>query len=153
MNSKISFKFQEDKEFFIKLLSSVKNKLNKNEFDLYFDFRDAKTKRDEFNLKRNDILNELQNQHGVCCQLNLLDNCDCKQGIGVDHYIRLSSDELNKNLRGLKPTKGHKVISQSFGSNNIENMLLACKKCNAYKKHRFIFNDSQDKWKIVKYDK
>ena len=32
--------------------------------------------------------------------------------------------------------KGKKVLTQSFGSNHKNNLILACKNCNLHKKHR-----------------
>lgn len=69
---------------------------------------------------------------------NRSDLCDIERGINVDHLIPLSSNKLNKELRQLKALKGKKVLTQSFGSNNLSNLVLACKKCNSYKKHRFL---------------
>jgi len=56
----------------------------------------------------------------------------------VDHYIPLSTNELNKKLRNLKAEPGKKVKSQSFGSNDLDNFTLACSRCNGFKKHKII---------------
>jgi len=50
--------------------------------------------------------------------------------------IPLSSNVLNKKLRGTKPEKGKKTPTQSFGSNNFANFILACRRCNAYKMNK-----------------
>jgi len=34
-----------------------------------------------------------------------------------------------------------KVKQQSFGSNNMKNFTLACKRCNAFKKNKFFEKD------------
>ncbi|MBK7431316.1 MAG: HNH endonuclease [Bacteroidetes bacterium] len=37
-----------------------------------------------------------------------------------------------------KPLKGKKVATQSFGSNHIDNLVIACANCNNHKKHRIL---------------
>jgi hypothetical protein len=37
----------------------------------------------------------------------------------------------------LKARPGKKVLTQAYGSNNPLNLVLACKRCNAHKKHNF----------------
>jgi len=64
--------------------------------------------------------------------------CDINSGINVDHLIPLATNKLNKELRNLKAEPGRKVKSQSFGSNHIDNLIIACADCNNYKKHRII---------------
>jgi 5-methylcytosine-specific restriction endonuclease McrA len=56
----------------------------------------------------------------------------------LDHLIPLSSNELNKRLRALPRVGKAKVARQSFGSNHADNLILACKRCNAFKKHRLL---------------
>lgn len=36
----------------------------------------------------------------------------------------------------MRGTDGKKVPSLSYGSNDIANLMLACRRCNAFKKHR-----------------
>jgi 5-methylcytosine-specific restriction endonuclease McrA len=62
---------------------------------------------------------------------------DCTEiGVEVDHLIPLSSNVLNKKLRKMKGENKKKVPAQSFGSNDLSNFILACSRCNAFKKHR-----------------
>lgn len=67
-----------------------------------------------------------------------LDVCDINSGFCVDHLIPLSSNKLNKELRKQLAEKGKKVKTQSFGSNLIDNLVIACNNCNNYKKHRIL---------------
>ncbi|MBK6989183.1 MAG: hypothetical protein IPH33_13745 [Bacteroidetes bacterium] len=67
-----------------------------------------------------------------------LSMCDISSGIVIDHLIPLSTNQLNKSLRKLAPVKGKKVATQSFGSNHIDNLVIACASCNNHKKHRII---------------
>tara|TARA_B100001146_G_scaffold217583_1_gene222315 strand:- start:632 stop:943 length:312 start_codon:yes stop_codon:yes gene_type:complete len=78
----------------------------------------------------------LARNDGLSCQLNL-GVCDEDSGFDVDHLIPLSSNVLNKALRELKARPGKKVLTQAYGSNNPLNLVLACKRCNAHKKHNF----------------
>jgi 5-methylcytosine-specific restriction endonuclease McrA len=45
---------------------------------------------------------------------------------------------------------GEKVLAQSFGSNHPNNLILACERCNNYKKHRFL---SREQLKRILVDK
>lgn len=127
------FEYKEDALFFSKLLECVGG-LEGN-MDL-FDFRDPVTKRQEFNKIRNKVFSERIGLVGNVCELAC--HVDCL-GVAsqIDHLIPLSSNVLNKNIRKLKPEKHKKVRAQSFGSNNSRNLVNACTRCNAYKKHRF----------------
>ena len=128
------FQNPEDKAFFDELFCDFggyeENKAN-------FDFRDPKDKRSEFNQLRNQIFKKLTSIRGSRCELGIHEKCT---GIAeeVDHMIPLSSNVLNKNLRGMKAKAGKKVTTQSFGSNDPRNLILACRKCNAFKKHKFL---------------
>ena len=84
------------------------------------------------------------------CELRLLESCN-DTGLVLDHIIPLSSNELNKRIRKLPTPRGKKIARQSVGSNHPSNLLVACPKCNGYKKHRFIKRVG-DKWLIVKGD-
>lgn len=68
--------------------------------------------------------------------LQFPDFCEGNETLEVDHLIPLSSNVLNKTLRHLKAAKGKKVQTQSFGSNHPDNLILACTRCNAFKKNR-----------------
>lgn len=109
-------------------------------FENMFDFRIPNIKRKEFNKIRNQRLEKLKHQHGLKCMLNL-ECCDLESGTAVDHLIPISSNKLNKELRDLKAEKGKKVKTQSFGSNHIDNLIIACSNCNNRKKHRMLDRD------------
>lgn len=132
------FQYKADYDFFINKLANDDAFLFEGKFQKLFDFRDPKIKRFEFNKLRNDLFRKLLDKHGEICQLRLCADCCVVKRFDIDHYIPLSTNELNKKLRGLKPKDGKKVPSQSFGSNDIANLRIACKRCNAFKKHRII---------------
>ncbi len=132
------FYYKADYNFFLDKLASGDAVLFENKFKELFDFRDPKIKRSEFNKLRNDLFKKLLGKYGEVCQLKLCEDCSVIKKFDVDHYIPLSTNELNKKLRGLKPKDGKKAPSQSFGSNDISNLRIACSRCNAYKKHRII---------------
>lgn len=133
-----NFQYKEDYNFFLNKLANNDVDLFENKFSKLFDFRDPKIKRLEFNKIRKDFYKKLIEKYGEVCQLKLRSDCSSIKKFDVDHFIPLSTNELNKQLRGLKPQNGKKVITQSFGSNDIFNLRIACKRCNAYKKHRII---------------
>jgi hypothetical protein len=134
----MNFEYPEDKQYFIDLLANGEDKIFNEKFTYLFDFRDPKTKRAEFNKIRSSIISELIEKYGEICQLKLLDDCEISNNLVIDHYIPLSTNELNKKLRNIKPRSGKKVVSQSFGSNHSDNLLISCSKCNNYKKHRIL---------------
>ena len=103
----------------------------------FLDPRDASLKRREFNKVRNQRYAELKEEEGEKCQLNY-ECCDESTGFEVDHIFPLSTNVLNKKLRNMPAPEGKKVPPQPIGSNNPENLILACRKCNGYKKHRLI---------------
>lgn len=132
------FQYKADYNFFLKELTGGDAALFEKKFLKLFDFRDPKIKRKEFNLIRNKIYKVLVSKYGDKCQLKLCDDCGRENIFAVDHYIPLSSNELNKKIRKMKAEKGKKVLSQSFGSNDISNLRIACKRCNDFKKHKII---------------
>lgn len=129
------FEFREDRDYFEKLLCSESQTIEN--FIHLFDFRPVIEKRKEFNKHRNKLKELLISNHGEECMLKL-SMCDLSSGIAIDHLIPLSTNQLNKSLRKLKPIKGKKVATQSFGSNHIENLVIACANCNNHKKHRIL---------------
>lgn len=135
----INFKYQENKDFFVKLFNTTESLID--QFGDYFDFREVDVKRKEFNLDRKGLLEEIVKERGLKCELGISKNCDLASGIQIDHFIPLSTNELNKKLRNATHEIGRKVTSASYGSNNKENLLLACKNCNYLKKHRFVKKD------------
>lgn len=129
---KNSFKYPEDEKFFDGLFENhggVESNIH------HFDFRSPIEKRNEFNKIRNIIFKELHEKHGDVCQLNTHPDCE-NNGTVIDHFIPLSSNKLNKK-RGLKANPGKKVKTQSFGSNDSRNFVLACRRCNALKQNGF----------------
>lgn len=128
----MKFKLKEDEIFFIDLLNED------FKWD-YFDFSEPNDKRKKFNKNRNRILEKLISEYGQKCQLNYIDICDESTGFVVDHIIPLSTNVLNKKLRNQKTVdKNHKVQSESYGSNNYCNLIIACTKCNSYKKNKIL---------------
>ena len=134
----INFQYPEDREYFANLLANGDvEKLDRDYSDL-FDFEHPAIKREKFNKIKKKILKELIERYGNECQLKIHPDCSNVQKFEPDHIIPLSSNELNKKLRGMTRVTSEKVERQSFGSNNMKNMVLACKRCNAFKKHKFI---------------
>ncbi len=133
----MNFEYNEDKEFFRELLKPVGG-LDANH-DL-FDFRDPQIKRREFGKLRKEIFRKLIRNRGNTCELKWDSNCT-GSAENVDHIIPLSSNKLNKALRKIVPKSSKKVASQSFGSNYERNFALACAKCNASKKHKFLSSE------------
>ncbi len=132
------FECPEDQDFFAQLLCSG-NTDRLKKFRDYFDFRSPNLKREEFNLMRKSLFNRLVSRDGVRCRLNIHPDCTKTEGdFAVDHVIPLSSNELNKSLRKIKRSGSKKVPTQSWGSNYIGNLVLACPCCNNFKKHKFL---------------
>tara|TARA_R110002020_G_scaffold52867_3_gene148301 strand:+ start:103 stop:549 length:447 start_codon:yes stop_codon:yes gene_type:complete len=147
----IKFEYPEDQLYFEKLL--LHNGFsNIMDFANMFDFRLPEIKRKEFNRIRNNRLEELKSIHGLRCMLNL-HCCDLSSGVAVDHLIPISTNKLNKVLRNLKAEKGKKVKTQSFGSNHIDNLVIACNNCNNYKKHRILESNEMIPILIAKKNK
>lgn len=134
----INFEHPEDREYFANLLANGDAEKLDRDFSDLFDFEHPAIKREKFNKIKKKILQELMEKYNGECQLKIHPDCSKVQKFEPDHIIPLSSNELNKKLRGMTRVTSEKVERQSFGSNNMKNMLLACKRCNAFKKHRFI---------------
>ncbi|MBI2656917.1 hypothetical protein HYX03_04200 [Candidatus Woesearchaeota archaeon] len=131
----MDFEFPEDEKFFRKLLCKDKNVFNS--YLCLFDFREPKIKRSEFCRIRNKVLKDLIDKYGQRCMLQYPNRCINSKFV-VDHLIPLSSNKLNKILRGILAEKGKKIKTQSFGSNHINNLIIACSECNSFKKHKFL---------------
>lgn len=136
-----NFEFEDDRTFFGALLCHDSEAMSA--YAELFDFRPPEVKRREFAKVRGRVLREKLAEHGEVCQLWLGDTCDVTSGLVLDHLIPLSSNQLNKTLRGLVATRTPegklvKAPTQSFGSNHPRNLILACAKCNGRKKHRFL---------------
>ena len=134
----MQFEYPEDQEFFAHLLTDGSIEFLEKEYKDLFDFRHPAIKRWEFDKTRKKVLQELIEKYKGECQLHLHPQCDISSGIEPDHIIPLSSNVLNKELRSQKRTSNAKVTSQSFGSNHMRNLTLACKRCNAVKKHHIL---------------
>ena len=132
------FEYPEDGQFFADLLTDGDVNLLDHAYSDLFDFRHPAIKRWEFDKVRKNLLRDLIEKHNGKCQLGIHPLCSPDHGLEPDHIIPLSSNVLNKELRPLTPTTSAKVESQSFGSNHPRNLTLACKKCNALKKHRLL---------------
>jgi 5-methylcytosine-specific restriction endonuclease McrA len=131
-----NFDYPEDRVFFEDLLFGICD--SEDAFLRLFDFRSADVKRKEFNRLRNNLFIKLaENSKSRCC-IQFPDICDSNSNLVIDHIIPLASNHLNKTLRMIRPTSSNKVPSQSFGSNHLENLILACEKCNSHKKHRIL---------------
>lgn len=132
MATQDGFEHIADREYFDNMLLSLGGVAANREL---FDFRDPELKRSEFNRIRDNVFASLISRYSSTCQLCC--HADCT-GIAsqVDHLIPLSSNSLNKEIRGLRGGKGKKAPAQSFGSNDYGNLVLACARCNAFKKHR-----------------
>jgi len=128
----IEFEYEEDRIFFDDLFDEIGGV---EEYSELFDFSDPSIKREAFNKIRNQVFDELRNKFGDVCMLKYHDDCN-NSAEQVDHLIPLSSNVLNKSLRNMKGEKGKKVATQSFGSNQKMNFVLACARCNSAKKHR-----------------
>lgn len=133
-----TFQYKADHNYFLEKLAGGDEKLFEEQFLKMFDFRSPLIKRKEFNSIRGNVFNNLVLKYGKKCQLNIHPDCGKKKKFDVDHYIPLSTNKLNKILRKLKPTTGKKVASQSFGSNDISNLKIACSRCNSFKKHKIL---------------
>ena len=135
----MKFNYPEYDQFFRNLLCKEGEDLSK--YESLFDLREpASIKRRELSgRKYENAWNQLENRFGRICQLQFVDGCEINNPTVIDHVIPLSTNVLNKHLRKSKPLeKGKKVSTESFGSNDISNLILACKQCNANKKHRFL---------------
>ncbi len=109
------------------------------EYTEYFDFRDPAIKRREFDKIGKKTLSDLIEKYGTLCQLQLHPDCSKVKVWETDHFIPLSSAELQRKLRHKKNNPdGSKPASLSYGSNHTKNLLLSCQRCNAFKKHKII---------------
>jgi 5-methylcytosine-specific restriction endonuclease McrA len=133
---RLGFEFFADKKYFVRLLGARDNQEFQRWFDALFDFRRAAQKRREFKAIRRNLFAELVQERGHNCQLRLDAKCQRDTNLVVDHFIPLASNEVNKKLRRMKAPRGKKVLAQSFGSNLLATLVLACGHCNGKKKHR-----------------
>lgn len=134
----LSFEYPEDREYFANLLAGGSIEILEKEYRDFFDFNHPAIKRWEFNKIRKKVLRELMQKYDGKCQLQIHPDCSMDGKFEPDHIIPLSTNELNKKLRNMKRTSDEKIPAQSFGSNHPKNLILACSRCNAYKKHRIL---------------
>ncbi len=137
----IQFEFDEDRAFFKKLLCHDDDALES--FADLFDFRSPKVKRTEFGRIKAQVLRDKLALHGPVCQLRLAEDCNIASGLVLDHLIPLSTNKLNKALRWQGTERDAsggilKAPTQSFGSNNPRNLVLACVNCNSLKQNRIL---------------
>lgn len=138
VSNKLEFEYPEDRKFFADLFAGGDEARLEREFANYFDFRHPAIKREEFNKIRKQVLRNLFKKYGEECQLRIHPDCSKVTVWEPDHIIPLSTNELNKQLRRMARIGSAKVARQSFGSNHTDNLTLACKRCNAFKKHRLL---------------
>lgn len=99
-SSQVGFEFKEVQEYFENLLCSGSQTIE--HFRHLFDFRPVNEKREDFNKDRKKLKGELISKYGEQCMLNL-STCNMKSGTAIDHLIPLSTNQLNKSFRKLKP--------------------------------------------------
>ena len=147
----MQFEHPEDEEFFASLLANGSKEELRAKLMPRFDFREPSAKRADFDKLKQLAMKEMAQEGRTKCELHLVDDCD-SQNLVLDHIVPLSSNELNKHLRKMVAPHGKKVPTQSFGSNDPRNFLVACEKCNNFKKHRFIKKEGSG-WAIYKWGK
>lgn len=132
----LEFKYKKDRQYFADKLSDGSVAMLEKRHDRLFDFRNPKLKRAEYNAKKQSLFSVVFRRAQGICQI-----CKAVKGIEIDHKIPLASNYWNKKFRGMRPKKVNgrlkKVSSESYGSNHLENLQLACKSCNRKKWHRF----------------
>ena len=137
----MQFEHPEDEEFFALLLANENKEELRAKCMPRFDFLESSVKRADFDKLKKLVMKKMAQEGRTKCELHLLEDCD-SQNLVLDHIVPLSSNELNKHLRKMTAPQGKKVPTQSFGSNDPRNFLVACEKCNNFKKHRFIKKDA-----------
>ncbi len=146
-----AFEYPDDEQFFASLLAGGNKEELRAEFIRRFDFREPSLKRAVFDRLKRLVMEEMVQEGRTKCELHLVADCD-SQNLVLDHIIPLSSNELNKHLRKMTAPQRKKVPAQSFGANDRENFLVACAKCNNFKKHRFIKKEGSG-WVIYSFKK
>lgn len=136
-----TFEYPEDRDFFAFLLTDGDIERLEAEYSELFDFTHPAIKREDFGKVSKKVLADLVVKFNGTCQLNIHEDCGKSGVLEPDHIIPLSSNLLNKQLRGMKGLPGLKTKRQSFGSNHPRNLTLACRRCNGYKKNRILDAD------------
>lgn len=125
-------------QYFTKLLCQGEDELSR--FSDLFDLRPLAVKRAEFNRLAKAVRLELLKSRGDQCELQIAGVCLGNVDLQVDHLIPLATNVVNK-LNGVKAVNGRKVKSHSYGSNHMSKLGLACRACNAHKKHRILSSE------------
>jgi 5-methylcytosine-specific restriction endonuclease McrA len=141
----INFDYPEDQEFFAHLLAGGDIEKLQREYADLFDFRHPAVKRWEFDKTSKKVLQGLIEKYEGKCQLQIHPECNNDNGFDPDHIIPLSTNVLNKELRKMVGADGKKAETQSFGSNHLRNLTLACKRCNSYKKNKILLQSELGK--------
>lgn len=134
----MDFEYTEDRKYFADIFCNGDILKLERGYKEFFDFRPNKVKRVEFNKLKPKLFKSLIKSRGDCCELSLVSGCTRNKNLVIDHFVPLSTNKLNKEIRKMKPGNGRKVVSQSFGSNNLCNLRIACGKCNGFKKHKIL---------------
>jgi 5-methylcytosine-specific restriction endonuclease McrA len=137
----LHFKYKKDKQYFADLLAKGSLKVLEKKYANLFDFRVPSIKRREFNTHKPELYQILFNRAHRICQI-----CRYTKGTEIDHIIPIASNLLNKKFRNMRPVKLggklRKIPAESYGSNHIDNLRLACSSCNRKKWHRFYISYS-----------
>lgn len=135
------FTYEQDRAYFEQLLCEPDETIE-DYADLFDLDRSPNAKRFEFARLSGRRLQELRELLGDVCQLTYAPGCDPRSGLVVDHLIPLSSNKLNKESRHIPTSrqdgKLREAPTQSFGSNQPRNLVLACTSCNSLKQNRFL---------------
>jgi ribosomal protein L44E len=130
------FKYKKDKQYFVDLIADGNTTVLEKKYSNLFDFRSLSVKRAEYNAHKQELFNILFKRANGICQI-----CKSAKGVEIDHIVPLASNQLNKKLRKMRPIKINgklrKVPSESYGSNKLVNLQLACRPCNRKKWHNF----------------
>jgi 5-methylcytosine-specific restriction endonuclease McrA len=124
----LEFDYPEDARYFAEVLTNGDVGKLERDYGQLFDFRDPDLKWREFNSSYKSLKRAIIERDGEKCSLKLLPKC--QGGWVIDHVIPRSTNVLNKKLRHMGHAVGKKVPAQSFGSNHLDNLVLACGACN-----------------------
>ena len=103
------FQYKKDYNFFLEKLAKGNKDLFSKKYLKLFDFRDPSIKRKEFNKIRNNLYKRLVLKFGEKCQLKIHPDCSKEKVFDVVHFIPLSTNKLNKEIRNVKAEKGKKL--------------------------------------------
>lgn len=135
----IDFLSPEEKKWFEDLLCAEGQSL-----EIYSDLFDSRSKREkknEYKRLKEELKVKLVQQYGLNCQLAFPEKCTSitdESQIEIDHIIPLDSNTLNKKLHKIPRPFPKKVPQQSFGSNSLLNLVVACPACNGHKMNNLL---------------